>query len=109
MVLELMSETGKKLSELVGERIAKYPCSGEINTKVASVDVVKEIIAKVEKLYSEGGEVDKVDGLSMDFPNWRFNLRGSQTEPYIRLNVESRGDKKLMEEKRDELLKIIRG
>ncbi len=108
MVLELLSETGKTLSQVVGDRIAKYPCSGEINTKVESVDVVKKIIAKVEDLYAKGGTVDKTDGLSVDFENWRFNLRGSQTEPYIRLNVESRGDKQLMEEKRDELLKIIR-
>ena len=109
MVLELMSETGKKLSELVGERISKYPCSGEINTKVAGVDKVKEIMTKVENLYASGGKVNHIDGLSIDFENWRFNLRGSQTEPYIRLNVESRGDKALMESKRDELLKIIRG
>ncbi|MBR5913721.1 MAG: phosphomannomutase [Selenomonadaceae bacterium] len=108
MVLELLSETGKTLSQVVGDRIAKYPCSGEINTKVANVEVVKNIIAKVEEIYAKNGVVDKIDGLSVDFENWRFNLRGSQTEPYIRLNVESRGDKALMEEKRDELLKIIR-
>ena len=64
---------------------------------------------KVENLYASGGKVNHIDGLSIDFENWRFNLRGSQTEPYIRLNVESRGDKALMESKRDELLKIIRG
>ena len=108
MVLELLSETGKTLSQVVGDRIKKYPCSGEINTKVESVEVVKKIIAKVEELYAKDGIVDKIDGLSVDFENWRFNLRGSQTEPYIRLNVESRGDKKLMESKRDELLKVIR-
>ena len=108
MVLELLSETGKTLSQVVGDRIKKYPCSGEINTKVESVEVVKKIIAKVEELYAKDGIVDKTDGLSVDFENWRFNLRGSQTEPYIRLNVESRGDKNLMESKRDELLKVIR-
>ena len=109
LVLELLSKTDKPLSELVADRIAKYPVSGEINTKVSGVDKVKEIMATIEKLYSADGKVSHVDGLSIDFPAWRFNLRGSQTEPYIRLNVESRGDKSLMESKRDELLAIIRG
>ena len=108
LILELISETGKTLSQLVGERIAKHPCSGEINTKVSGIDKVKEIMSKIEKLYSDGGKVNHIDGLSIDYPQWRFNLRGSQTEPYIRLNVESRGDKALMEEKRDELLAAIR-
>ena len=61
-----------------------------------------------KNIYGATGAVNHVDGLSVDFPTWRFNLRGSQTEPYIRLNVESRGDKALMEAKRDELLAIIR-
>ena len=82
--------------------------SGEINTKVSGNDKVKEIISRIEKIYGNSGEVSKIDGLSIDFPDWRFNLRGSNTEPFIRLNVEARGDKKLMETKRDELLKIIR-
>ena len=93
LVLELLCKSGKNLSELMADRIAKYPVSGEINTKVASTDKVK----------------DHIDGLSIDFDDWRFNLRGSQTEPFIRLNVEARGDKTLMETKRDELLAIIRG
>ena len=107
--LELMSKSDKPLSELMADRIAKYPVSGEINTKVSSTEKVKEIMAKIEKLYSAGGKVYHIDGLSIDFEDWRFNLRGSQTEPYIRLNVESRGDKALMENKRDELLAVIRG
>lgn len=111
LVLELLSRTDKTLSELMAERIAKYPVSGEINTKVSGVDKVKEIMAKIEEIYGKDGAVNKIDGVSIDFPNWRFNLRGSQTEPYIRLNVEARGDnaKALMETKRDELLAIIRG
>ena len=108
LVLELLSNTDKKLSELMAERIAKYPVSGEINTKVSSTDKVKEIMVKIETIYSAGGKVSKIDGLSVDYADWRFNLRGSQTEPYIRLNVEARDDKNLMETKRDELLKIIR-
>ncbi len=62
----------------------------------------------MEELYAKDGKLDKTDGISVDFENWRFNLRGSQTEPYIRLNVESRGDKALLQSKCDELLKIIR-
>ena len=108
LVLELLGNSGKTLSQLMADRIAKYPVSGEINTKVSSTDKVKAIIAKIEELYGAGGEVNHIDGLSVNFPDWRFNLRGSQTEPYIRLNVEARGDKNLMETKRDELLAIIR-
>ena len=108
LILELLGKTNKTLSQLMADRIAKYPVSGEINTKVSGVDKVKEIMAKIEELYGASGKVSHIDGLSVDFDDWRFNLRGSQTEPYIRLNVEARGDKKLMETKRDELLKIIR-
>ena len=109
LVLELLCKSGKNLSELMADRIAKYPVSGEINTKVASTDKAKEIMSKIEKIYGAGGKVYHIDGLSIDFDDWRFNLRGSQTEPFIRLNVEARGDKALMETKRDELLAIIRG
>ena len=108
LVLELLSRTDKTLSELMAERIAKYPVSGEINTKVSGVDKVREIMSTIEARYGAGGKVNHIDGLSIDFDDWRFNLRGSQTEPYIRLNVEARGDKALMEAKRDELLAIIR-
>ena len=108
LVLELLSRSNKKLSELMADRIAKYPVSGEINTKLADVSKVKDIMARIEEIYGAKGKVNHVDGLCVDFDDWRFNLRGSQTEPYIRLNVEARGDKKLMEAKRDELLAIIR-
>ena len=108
LVLELLSKTDKTLSQLVGKMTAAYPVSGEINTKVSSTEKVKEIMSRVEKIYGVGGQVNHIDGLSIDFDDWRFNLRGSQTEPYIRLNVEARGDKKLMETKRDEILAIIR-
>ena len=108
LILELLSKSDKPLSELVGKMIADYPVSGEINTKVSSPAKVKEIMARIEKIYGAGGKVYHIDGLSVDFDDWRFNLRGSQTEPFIRLNVESRGDKNLMETKRDEILAIIR-
>ena len=108
LVTELLSQTEKKLSELLADRIEKYPVSGEINTKVASLEKSAEIMAKIEEIYGKEGIVSKIDGISVDFPDWRFNLRNSQTEPYIRLNVEARGDRKLMEKMRDELLTIIR-
>ena len=108
LVLELLSHSGKKLSELMAERMKKYPVSGEINTKVTDTGKVKEIMAKIEDIYGKLGKASKFDGFGVDFENWRFNLRGSQTEPYIRLNVETKGDENLLKEKTDELLKIIR-
>ena len=108
LILELLSQSDKKLSEIMADMINNFPVSGEINTKVDSTDTVKKIMAKVENIYAPQGKVSKIDGVSVDFENWRFNLRGSETEPYIRLNVESRGDKALMETKRDELLAVIR-
>ena len=104
-LMELMSKTGKKLSELVGERMAMFPCSGEINRKVQNAPA---IIAKLEKEYT-GGTVDYVDGLSVAFADWRFNVRSSNTEPVLRLNVETRGNKVLLKEKTDELLTLIGG
>jgi len=104
MIARLVSQTGKSLGELVGEMMANYPCSGEVNSTVADV---KTVLEKVEAAYP-GGEVDRLDGLSIDFPEWRFNLRGSNTEPVIRLNVETRGDADLMRAKTNELLAIIR-
>ncbi|MBQ9441702.1 MAG: phosphomannomutase [Selenomonadaceae bacterium] len=109
LILELLSHSGKKLSELLAERIKKYPVSGEINTKVSGTEKVKEIMTKIKNKYGELGKASTFDGFGVDFENWRFNLRGSQTEPYIRLNVETKGDAALLKEKTDELLKIIRG
>lgn len=105
LIARLVSETGKSLGQLVEEMVKNYPCSGEVNSKVSDVPTV---LAKVEELYSEGGTITKVDGLSIEYPDWRFNLRGSNTEPVIRLNVETRGDHPKMVEKTNELLQIIR-
>lgn len=105
LVARLVSQTGKSLGALVGDMIARYPCSGEVNSTVASVP---ETLAKIEAAYP-GGEIVRIDGLSIEFPEWRFNLRGSNTEPVIRLNVETRGDAELMRQKTDELLALIRG
>ena len=106
LVLELMSAAGKPLSDLMQERMERYPISGEINSKVADA---KAVIEKIEAKYGKTGTVTKVDGLSIEYPEWRFNLRMSNTEPVIRLNVEVRQDKALLKEKTDELLREIRG
>ena len=106
LVLELISEAGRPLSALMQERMERYPVSGEINSKVADA---RAVIDKIEAKYGPAGKVTKVDGLSIEYPQWRFNLRMSNTEPVIRLNVETRHDKKLLEEKTAELLKEIRG
>ncbi|RYG26281.1 phosphomannomutase [bacterium] len=105
LVARLVSKTGKTLADLVDEMIAAYPCSGEVNSKVADVPGT---IAKIEQEYAPQGKVDHIDGLSVEFSDWRFNLRGSNTEPLLRLNVESRGNRALMEEKTAELLSKIR-
>ncbi|WP_263079912.1 phosphomannomutase CpsG [Endozoicomonas sp. Mp262] len=106
LVSELMSHKGKALSELVAERIALFPSSGEINSKLEDP---KAAIERVLATYQRDAvEVDRTDGISVDMGRWRFNLRLSNTEPVIRLNVESRGDEALMKAKAEELLGLIR-
>ena len=106
LVLELLSQAGgKTLSDLMKERMEKFPISGEINSKVADAQAVLD---RIEADYGPKGKVTKVDGLSVEFPEWRFNLRKSNTAPVIRLNIETRGDKALCEEKTKELLAEIR-
>jgi len=105
LVAELISTTGKSLSELVGERQAKFPASGEINRQVADAGEVLEALHK--RYASEALQVDDTDGYSFEFPEWRFNIRMSNTEPVVRLNVESRGDIGLMEQKTAEVLKLL--
>jgi phosphomannomutase len=105
LVLQLMSEEKKKLSELVDEMIYAYPCSGEINS---TIEEPSTKIKEIESKYSDG-KIDELDGLSVEYEDWRFNLRMSNTEPILRLNVESRGNIKLLKKKTKELLKLIRG
>jgi phosphomannomutase len=105
LVLEIMGTTGKPLSALVGERMRMFPASGEINRRVREAALV---LGRIKEEYEKGSTlVDYTDGLSMEFSDWRFNLRSSNTEPVLRLNVESRGDVGLMMEKTEELLGII--
>ncbi|MFI3199724.1 MAG: phosphomannomutase [Methylococcaceae bacterium] len=105
LVIELISKSGKKLSELVDERMRLFPASGEINRTIAQPEAAIEVVRKhYEK---EAQVVDYTDGLSMEFSNWRFNMRSSNTEPLVRLNVESRGDEVLMQAKTEELLALL--
>ncbi|VAW17849.1 Phosphomannomutase [hydrothermal vent metagenome] len=109
LVLELIGKKKTSLSQLVGERIAAFPCSGEINYKVESV---AEKIAKVRDFYQSGlagemPEIDDLDGVSISFSDWRMNLRSSNTEPLLRLNVEAKGDKSLVEKRVKEIESLI--
>ncbi len=105
MVTELMSEAGKSLSELVGERLSLFPVSGEINRRLKNPQTVIKFIG--DKYKKDAVLVDYTDGLSMEFSDWRFNLRCSNTEPVVRLNVEAKGSKQLMSKKTEELLNIL--
>jgi phosphomannomutase/phosphomannomutase/phosphoglucomutase len=102
LVTEIMSRSGKPLSALVGERIAKFPASGEINRRVA--DAQRTMAAVRARYAGEAVSTDLTDGLSLEFEHWRFNLRPSNTEPLIRLNVETRADPALLAAKTAELL-----
>jgi phosphomannomutase / phosphoglucomutase len=105
LVAELISKTGKSLSQLVADRMRLFPCSGEINYKVDNVPAVLE---KVMKHYSiEKPKVDKTDGISLDFDEWRMNIRASNTEPLLRLNIETRADEELLWEKAKEMETLI--
>ncbi|PIS07362.1 phosphomannomutase [Candidatus Berkelbacteria bacterium CG10_big_fil_rev_8_21_14_0_10_43_13] len=101
-ILEMLGATGKTLDEILAPYYAKYFISGEYNNKVADSQAV---VNKIEEKYSDS-EISKLDGLSIEYPDWRANIRSSNTEPLLRLNVEAKSEK-LMEEKRDELLAMI--
>lgn len=105
LVSELLSVSGKPLSLLVGERMHAYPCSGEINFHVADTQAS---IGKVMERYSDSAiSIDRTDGISLEFTDWRFNVRASNTEPVLRLNVESRGLESLMHEKTSDLTALL--
>ena len=105
LVAELLSTTGKTLSELVGKRMAMYPASGEINRKVEDAAATLQILH--DTYAADALDVDNIDGYSFEFPEWRFNIRMSNTEPVVRLNVETRGDEALLKEKTAEVLAIL--
>ncbi|HLA25969.1 MAG TPA: phosphomannomutase/phosphoglucomutase [Patescibacteria group bacterium] len=104
LILEMLSEENKKFSEILKPLREKYFISGEINSKVNDV---KAVLQKIETIY-KAGEIEKIDGISARFADWHFNVRGSNTEPLIRLNLEAK-TKEMMQEKRDEVLEVIRG
>jgi phosphomannomutase/phosphoglucomutase len=108
LIAERVSSTGMTLAQMVEQRIAAYPCSGEINFKVADASAV---VRRLQDRYASipSAVVDHTDGLSVDFADWRFNVRSSNTEPLLRLNVESRGSIALMQEKTAELRALIEG
>jgi len=104
MMLELISREGRSLSELMAEFRSRYFISGEINSEVADQ---KAKMQEIAERYSDG-EITKLDGASVDYPDWHFNVRPSNTEPLLRLNLESLVSREHMEQKRDEVLALIR-
>lgn len=105
LIADLLSRTGASLAELIEDRMAAFPCSGEINFRVtdakASIDHILSHFSLLSPI------LDHTDGLSADFGDWRFNLRSSNTEPLLRLNVESRGDSRLMQARTDEISHLL--
>jgi len=108
LVLSILSESGRSLSELVEERQRLFPASGELNRQIGGDS--RALLARIQEHYqARARHIDFTDGLSMEFDAWRFNLRGSNTEPLLRLNVESRGSVALMQDRTQEVLKLLDG
>jgi len=106
LVAELVSVKGMTLKQLVEQRMAAYPSSGEINNRL---DNPEAAIQRVRESFEPSAQqVDETDGISIEFSDWRFNLRMSNTEPMVRLNVESKNDRELMVQKVNEILKVLR-
>jgi phosphomannomutase len=105
LVLELLSKRGAKLSELLEPYRSRYFLSGELNSRVADVNAK---LAELEERFAPEGRVSHLDGLSVDADDWHFNVRPSNTEPLLRLNLEAIGSQELMERRRDEVLSVIR-
>ena len=109
LAIELLSTTGKSLTQLVQERISAYPSSGEMNFRLTDVGA-DEIIERIEQQYAYASPSKlALDGLSLDFGEWRFNLRTSNTEPLIRLNIETQGDEALLADKITEIQEWLEG
>ncbi len=105
LVMELISSSGRPLSDLVRAMVEAYPSPGEINRTIADP---AEAIRQVKQHYeAEALVIDEIDGISMEFIDWRFNLRMSNTEPVVRFNVETRGDRELLEQRQNEVLAIL--
>ncbi|HKL78004.1 MAG TPA: phosphomannomutase [Gammaproteobacteria bacterium] len=107
LMARILGRSDQPLSALVAERQAAYPCSGEINFTVADPHkVMEQVVAGYRR---QQPVIDRTDGVSLEFPHWRFNLRPSNTEPLLRLNLETRGDRALMNEKTEEVSAMVRG
>jgi len=107
LVGQLLVDTGKTLAELVAERIAMYPCSGEVNFRVEDIH---RTIALVENYYvNDCIEIDRTDGVSLSFTDWRMNIRASNTEPLLRVNIESKDSTRLVSERLSEVSGLIKG
>ena len=107
LILELMSKKNQSLRDLLRPYRERYFISGEINTKLSSMDEVPRKLAALEARYRDAS-LARMDGISVDYPDWHFNVRGSNTEPLLRLNLEA-ATPELMAKKRDEVLDVIRG
>ena len=105
LIAALVSESGRSLADWVEDRMAAYPCSGEINFKVADAKV--SVARVMDHFASHAPALDHTDGISADFGDWRFNLRSSNTEPLLRLNVETRGDAALLQSRTDEISSLL--
>ena len=105
LIAELISTSGLSLAELVEDRMRAFPCSGEINFRVEDAASTVEVIHR--HFSNHAPAIDRTDGISADFGTWRYNLRSSNTEPLLRLNVESRGDEQLMRERTEEISRLI--
>jgi phosphomannomutase len=107
LMLELMSKKGQSLQQLLQPLSERYFISGEINTKLANMDVVPARLEALSAKYADGNQYE-LDGLSVDYPDWHFNVRPSNTEPLLRLNLEAT-TAAMMAARRDEVLAIMRG
>jgi phosphomannomutase len=106
LVVDLLSREKRTLAELVSQQMLQYPSPGEINSVV---DDAEQAIERVYRHYAaQAIHEDHLDGIALEFPEWRFNLRQSNTEPVVRLNLETRGDLALMRDKTDEVLALLR-
>ncbi|MBJ7455683.1 MAG: phosphomannomutase/phosphoglucomutase, partial [Thermoleophilia bacterium] len=103
LVMEMVATTGRPLSELIAEFRAKYHISGEINSTVADAPAA---IQRIRERYADGRQAE-IDGLSVEYDDWHFNVRSSNTEPLLRLNLESLVSEADMERRRDEVLEVI--
>ncbi|WP_284692178.1 phosphomannomutase [Pinirhizobacter soli] len=107
LVAERVCKLGTSLESMLAERMKTFPCSGEINFKVSDA---KAIVAKIEQHFAgDKPRVDRTDGVSMEFADWRFNIRSSNTEPLLRLNVETRSNLPLLKQRTEELRGMIEG